>query len=201
MGRIAKNNTVATPVNKGGRPRTVHATAPKKVEVPEAKVEDDNNKTVILDNFDFAALLQTKARATNNGGDMVASLRKIDDQIELLKIGQTARIPVRIDAGKDGDKKKTSRAFLMSISGKIGNLTKKGREWAGRSYQTIFSPDQKFVYVMRNDDCEPVERKKSVRKPKATPVVAKVEDAPKLLEHKPEDKPSDVSSSALIIDG
>lgn len=120
----------------------------------------------IIANFDINSLRKARARQAANGNvNLVEALKGIAPQIELLAVGQTARIPMPKSSpnGKD-----PTRQFVMSIVTKLNNLTAKGREWAGRRFDSMSDETKEFFYVTRLEDGEPKERKQGTgRKGKA----------------------------------
>lgn len=97
----------------------------------------------ILKNFDMEALRKERAKLAASGGvNLVESLRQISPDIEKLKVGETAEIP--IPAGM------SIRKHVMSITAKLNNLTPKGGEWEGRQFK-VASNDAN-TYVQRGED-------------------------------------------------
>lgn len=128
--------------------------------VPQSQVDHILNGSIVS-NFDMAQLRKAKARkAATGSADLVASLREIAPSIEVLKVGQTAKIamPKTSPNGKD-----PTRQFVMSIVTKLNNLTAAGREWAGRKFDSLSDDSKSFFYVTRLPDGEAKERKSGGR--------------------------------------
>lgn len=110
--------------------------------------------------FDFDAIRKERARKAASGGiDLETALRQISPDVEKLKVGQTAQIPIPKGEGL--------RKFVMSITAKLNNLTPKGAPWEGRQFKVI-SDGESNVYVQRGEDTKnaPVrERRGGGRKP------------------------------------
>lgn len=116
--------------------------------------------TIMGKDFDFDAIRKERARKAASGGvDLETALRQISPDIEKLKVGQTAQIPIAKGTGL--------RKFVMSITAKLNNLTPKGAPWEGRQFRVI-SDGADNVYVQRGEDTKnaPVrERRGGGRKP------------------------------------
>lgn len=116
--------------------------------------------TIMGKDFDFDAIRKERARKAASGGvDLETALRQISPDIEKLKVGQTAQIPIAKGVGL--------RKFVMSITAKLNNLTPKGAPWEGRQFRVI-SDGADNVYVQRGEDTKnaPVrERRGGGRKP------------------------------------
>lgn len=142
--------------------KTSTKTATKKVSANASNnAKAENPQSNIISNFDFEGLLRRKARAAAGSADLVAALAKLSPDIQNLKVGDCAKIV--IPATVDG-KPITERQFIMSITAKLNNLTAKGREWAGKKFRS--GSEDGVLYVFRDDDGEPVERKKGPGRPK-----------------------------------
>lgn len=102
--------------------------------------------TNVLDDFDLDALRRSKARSSQKVTDLAGDLRQISPDIENLNIGQTARIEI---PGKNLEEKSQNlRRHVMSITAKLSNLTCKGGDWEGKSFETV-SDGEQYVYVQR----------------------------------------------------
>lgn len=114
-------------------------------------------RDTILTKFDMDALRKKRAAKTakSDPAALIEGLKQISPTVEKLEIGQTAKI--RIPEGVK------VRAFVMSITAKLSNLTPKGAPWEGRTYDTIADPDDGehgIVYVQRGPDGEAKVRKR-----------------------------------------
>lgn len=126
--------------------------------VPQAVAEQVMGGSIIA-GFDIEKLRKSRARQAANGNtDLVEALRKITPAIELLQIGQTAKIPMPKESANGKD---PTRQFVMSIVTKLNNLTSLGREWAGRKFDALSDENKEFFYVTRLEDGEAKERKAS----------------------------------------
>ncbi len=107
----------------------------------------------MLSNFSMDELRKKKARKAATGTtDLISTLREMSPAIELLAVGQTAKIAIPKVAAKEG--KDPKRSFVMGITTKLNNVTMKGREWAGRVFDTASDDTGEFVYVARLPDTD-----------------------------------------------
>lgn len=131
----------------------------------------------IIKGFDLEALRRERARnAARSGVGLVEGLREISPDIEKLKVGETAKIAIPEGTGV--------RKFVMGITAKLNNLTPKGGEWAGRSFD-IANDGAGHVYVQRGEDVTPVERSRGGggrRKASATGKTTVAESGAKVTE-------------------
>lgn len=123
--------------------------------------------------IDLAALRKAR-QAKASKTDLVAGLRQVSPEIELLKNNQTASI--------EGVKPADIRKVVMSITAKLSHLTARGGAWAGRKYEVASDADAGIVYVQRQTGVKPedapIRRTGGGRKPKSeTPAPAPTGEA------------------------
>lgn len=108
----------------------------------------------VIKNFNMDDIRKKRARMAASGGvSLVDSLAAISPDIAKLNVGETVKIP----NAKAGELRKT----VMGITAKLSNLTCKGGDWAGRSFDVASDPTDGngVVYVQRGEDTKaPKER-------------------------------------------
>ncbi len=101
----------------------------------------------VIKNFNMDDIRKKRARMAASGGvSLVDSLAAISPDIAKLNVGDTVKIMNTVDGGL--------RKTVMGITAKLSNLTCKGGDWAGRSFDVASDPtDGKgAVYVQRGED-------------------------------------------------
>lgn len=132
------------------------------------------SKGKILKNFDLDAIRRQRARSAASGGvNLVDAINQISPEIGKLNVGETVELPV--EGGKPN-----LRKSVMAIVAKLNNLTPKGGEWEGRTYDVV-SDGESNIYVQRGPDLKgadiPVRNRRGPTKKTETPAEAAADAA------------------------